>query len=100
MVDQLVENLTCRRKTIRWIVNVWMYMLEIAAHDAFILYRLKYPDGICDKLRERQDILEAMCTDLIMPNIRRREKKGFVGIKFSLRNSFENVGVKLTQQIG
>ena len=42
VLDQLIEASTCRRKTLRWTMNVLFFMLDVAAYNAYALYSLKH----------------------------------------------------------
>jgi hypothetical protein len=37
-LDHLIENFTCRRRTNRWTVNCFFYMLDVAACNSFFLF--------------------------------------------------------------
>jgi hypothetical protein len=42
-LDKMVEKFTCRRRTQKWTINIFFYMLDIAARNAYALYNIKNP---------------------------------------------------------
>ena len=70
-VDHLVENFSCRRKTKRWTFNVLLYLLDIAAHNAFCLYKMRQVNQTSNG-KERRLALEKLATSLIKPLIQSR----------------------------
>ncbi len=64
--DQKIEKFTCRRKSNRWPLNVFMFMLDVAAINAAVLYNLKHPDLTNTRLRRR--MLEELSCYLIQPS--------------------------------
>ena len=39
--DKLIEHNTVRRKVNKWPLNMFMYMIDVAVHNAFILFQIK-----------------------------------------------------------
>ena len=39
--DKLNEHNTVRRKVNKWPTNMFMYMIDVAVHNAFILFQIK-----------------------------------------------------------
>jgi hypothetical protein len=64
-LDQKIEKYTCRRKTLRWTFNVFMYMLDVAAINSTVLYSLKNPELSHNRFRRVQ--LGELAVSLIKP---------------------------------
>ena len=41
--DQIIEHSSCRRRTNRWTFNAVWYMIDVADHKAFLLFKFKNP---------------------------------------------------------
>ena len=65
--DHCIAINSCRRKTNRWPSNVFMFMIDAAAQNAFALYKLQNNIAI-DFLRTRKIQLEKLGLDLINHN--------------------------------
>ena len=92
--DHLIENFSCRRKTNRWTFNVLQYLLDVAAHNAFCLYKTKCPEITeTNKCRQRRLSLEKLATDLIKPLITERvmirSENNFSGVSLSIMESIK-----------
>ena len=61
-LDHLLESYTCRRKTNKWTTNAFFYILDVAAYNAFVLYRIKHPECLVKhgKNRCRRRLLEQL----------------------------------------
>ena len=90
-VDHLVENFSCRRKTNRWTFNVMLYLLDIAAHNAFCLFKILNPDQT-SRGKDRRLALEKLATSLIKPLIESR-------VRLSSVNNFSGMHSPLIESI-
>ena len=102
-LDRLVESYTVRRKTNKWTVNVFMYMLDVAAYNAYVLYCDKNP-AITDKKnsRQRKELLEKLALELLEEQIIQRfngfKNKNFVGIRREIIDCIQRTGICETDQ--
>ena len=54
LVDQMIQTYTCKRQTRRWPLILFYNMLDIAAPNAYTVFRQVYPDylsGHCSRRR-------------------------------------------------
>jgi hypothetical protein len=58
MFNKLVKSRTCRRKTRRWPLRVFYFILDAAAYNAYILYRHR-------KSTTQVDFLKQLCIILV-----------------------------------
>lgn len=99
-LDKLTEQFTCRRKTNRWTYNVFMYILDVAAYNSFVLFKIKNPAiQQINVQRQRKDSLEKLSTNLILDYVKERIEKlslnNFIGVQNSLFESFKRIGVTI-----
>ena len=92
--DHLIENFSCRRKTKRWTFNVMQYLLDVAAHNAFCLYKTKNPIVFeKNKCKQRRLYLEKLALSLVIPLINERVELGsennFRGISIPVQESMK-----------
>ena len=88
--------------TKRWPFNVLMYLIDIAAFNAFTLHRMKCPEVYKKQInRERLNSLEMLCKELLDPEIKFRSEKfsktNGKGCNFSLQESFRIAGHELSK---
>ena len=90
-LDKLLATYTCKRKTNRWPLNCFFYIVDCAAYNAFVLKNIKYTQ---DKnlIRERRFSLESLAFELIKPFIELRK------IKLA-QNNFKHVNSRLIDSI-
>lgn len=69
--DQLVKYFTTRRTSNRWPMRLFFWALDIAAMQAFIVYRLANPDVAKDK-NYRRKFMNALWEDLMRPQKAKR----------------------------
>jgi hypothetical protein len=73
-LDHIIEHFTCRRKTNRWPVNCFYYMLDVSAYNSFVLYKNK--NNVTEnESRQRRFFLENLSISLIKPIIEDRAKR-------------------------
>ena len=86
--------------TKRWPFNVLMYLIDIAAFNAFTLHRMKCPEVYKKQInRERLNSLEMLCKELLDPEIKLRSEKFSLngkGCNLSLQESFKLAGHALS----
>ena len=77
-----------------------MYLIDIAAFNAFIVHRIKYPSEYKNQLkRERLNSLDNLCQELLDPSIKIRSEKFSLrrnGCQKSLQESFKLAGHALS----
>ena len=67
-VDNLISTFTCRRKSNRWTMNCFFYILDVAASNAFILFALN----------------KNIKNETLFHDVQRQRKKGFEDLALSL----------------
>ena len=102
-MDHTIEESSCRRMTNRWTVNSFMYILDVAAYNSFVLHRLRNPDLYQkDFNRQRRYNLESLAVQLIKLGIKSRIDKcslnNFSGIRASILNAFIKTGESINKQ--
>lgn len=94
----MIEKYTIRRKTNRWTFNVFMYMLDVAAYNAYVLSKIK-SNSSPDEHRERPKSLFVLGQALVWHQMVRRSsflaEKSFSGVQTSIRESFIRCGINL-----
>ena len=77
-----------------------MYLIDIAAFNAFIVHRIKYPSEYKNQLkRERLNSLDNLCQELLDPSKKIRSEKFSLrrnGCQKSLQESFKLAGHALS----
>ncbi|CAI5671651.1 unnamed protein product [Oreochromis niloticus] len=68
-LDKVVSTYSCRRKTCRWPVALFHNMVDVAAYNAFVLWREIHPDWMAGKLNRRRLFLEQLGKALARPMI-------------------------------
>ncbi len=101
--DQKCEKNTCRRKTNRWTVNVFYFILDAAALNAFILFELKNRNALNMndnrlRLRKLKDLAISLITSNINQRIRNASVNNFSGWDIYLINTFEKLGFEIKKQ--
>ncbi|XP_039468119.1 piggyBac transposable element-derived protein 4-like [Oreochromis aureus] len=71
-LDKVVSTYSCRRKTCRWPVALFHNMVDVAAYNAFVLWREIHPDWMAGKLNKRRLFLERLGKALAHPMIEAR----------------------------
>ncbi|KAK9304183.1 hypothetical protein QLX08_004346 [Tetragonisca angustula] len=75
-LDDSIREYSCRQRTRRWPLSLFMHFIDIAAYNAFILYQIKYPTWKSNntfKMR-RKIFLEQLGKRLCEKNIDRRAR--------------------------
>lgn len=95
-LDMMLGNYSCKRKNLRWTMVLFMFMLDVAAYNSFVLYKHRYGDI------KRRHSLEKLAIDLMMPFIKIRIQKitenNFRGISRDIQDSFERIGVEMKKE--
>ena len=91
-LDQMLENLSCRRRTNRWTFNLFMYMLDAAAYNAYVLWSLRH---LQQHQSNRADSIDVLARFLALPNITRRAQVLPLSISCPLKESFSRMGVPI-----
>ena len=59
---------TCRRKTNRWTLNTFFYILDVIAYNGYVMFKIKFPQNfIKDSKRKRIGWLINLAHSLIKP---------------------------------
>uniref|UniRef100_A0A669CW59 PiggyBac transposable element-derived protein domain-containing protein n=1 Tax=Oreochromis niloticus TaxID=8128 RepID=A0A669CW59_ORENI len=78
-LDKVVGTYSCRRKTSRWPVALFHNMVDVAAYNAFVLWREIHPDWMSGKLNKRRLFLERLGKALVLPTLEARRRRGTRG---------------------
>jgi len=98
-VDHLIESFSCRRETNRWTFNILMYLLDVAAHNAVCLFKIK--KNLTNDKRLRRTELQSLAINLMKPYIEYRAEYysiNNVGIKSSLIECFKRCGFTIKKE--
>ena len=103
-LDHLLEIYSCRRKTNRWTLNTFFYMIDCLSYNSYCLYKLKNKESFqTDSKRKRGQHLLELAHGLIKPCIDARVEKlsktNFNGIKSDLVSSFKIAGAYLSSKL-
>ncbi|KAL3970568.1 tumor necrosis factor alpha-induced protein 2 [Sarotherodon galilaeus] len=69
-LDKVAGTYSCRRKTRRWPVALFHNMVDVAAYNAFVVWREARPGWMAGKLNRQQLFLEHLGKALALPAIR------------------------------
>ncbi|XP_076657886.1 uncharacterized protein LOC143361997 [Halictus rubicundus] len=72
--DKLVREYSCARRTKRWPYRLFMNIIDIAAHNSFILYNLKHSDWLKGHQGRRRMFLMQLGQQLAQKNMESRAK--------------------------
>ena len=72
-VDQMVGTYTCRRQTRRWPLKLFFNLLDVAALNAYTVYRQVHPDQQSNG-GSRRRFLTDLANSLILPDMKTRQK--------------------------
>ena len=70
--DAMTRHYSCVRQTRRWPMRIFMELLDIAALNAFILWRAKHPTWKESCRSRRRIFIEELSIELVQPNIQFR----------------------------
>ena len=73
LVDQMVGTYTCRRQTRRWPLKLFFNLLDIAALNAYTVFKQVYPDQQGTE-RSRRRFITDLAESLILPHMKTRQK--------------------------
>ena len=91
-LDQMLEKFSCRRRTNRWTFNLFMYMLDVAAYNAFVLWSLTHQQ---QHQSNRADSIDVLSRFLVLPNLTRRAQVLPMNISYALKENFRRMGVPI-----
>ena len=75
-LDQRIERFTCRRRTPRWTLNLFFYLLDVGAANSVVMTGLANPSILAsDPHRFRRKQLEKLSMELTKPCIETRMTK-------------------------
>lgn len=95
-LDQMLIDLTCKRGTCKWTMVIFMFMLDAAEYNAYVLCKQRKKD------LNRRKSLEKLALNLIRPFIEIRAQKivenDYRGISTDIQKSIRKVGVELPKK--
>ena len=98
-LDKLVRSYSVRRKTMRWTFNCFMYLLDIASYNAFVLHSHKHPTDTSSGNRRRRRFLEDLSQKLTQPCMEERVRKfqmsQFRGVPQNVITAIESCGMHI-----
>ena len=72
-LDQIVKNYSCRRSSSRWPLQIFYWIMDVAAYNASVCYMKENP-GIFQGSQKRRKFLLQLSEELVLPQIRRRSQ--------------------------
>lgn len=72
LADQMVGTYSCKRKTNRWPVALFSYMLDTSALNAYVVYTSIFPEWNENKSYKRRIYLKELAFELIKPQLLHR----------------------------
>ncbi|XDV25949.1 hypothetical protein PO909_029773 [Leuciscus waleckii] len=72
-LDKIVATYTCARKTARWPMAIFFYILDVSAYNSFVLWREINPTWGQLKSYKRRLFLEELGKALVYPFMKRRQ---------------------------
>ncbi len=97
-VDHLIENYTYRRKSNRWTFNVFLYVIDVAAHNAYCLFKIKNNSKVANEKRQRRMQLESLTLSLIDDQIKKRAddlSRAHNGTQLTIIQSIRRIGYEV-----
>ncbi|XP_069612129.1 piggyBac transposable element-derived protein 4-like isoform X3 [Ranitomeya imitator] len=73
-LDQLVGTYTCKRKTNRWPMILFYYLIDVSAYNAFVLWREINPKWQEKKLHKQRLFIEELGKSLTNPYVKTRPR--------------------------
>ena len=73
LVEQMVGTYICRRQTRRWPLKLFFNLLDVAALNAYTIYRQVYPDQQ-STVGSRRRFLTDLADSLILPHMNTKKK--------------------------
>ncbi len=90
-LDKIICTYTVKRKTFRWPLNCFFYMIDVSAYNSFVLFNLKFKKEK-NLTRQRGKSLEILANQLIVPYVELRKQK-------IAQNNFKHVKSGLIESI-
>ena len=76
-LDQVVKNYSCRRSSSRWPLQIFYWIMDVAAYNASVCYMEENPTIFQGSQRRRKFLLQ-LSEELVLPQIKRRsQSEGF-----------------------
>jgi hypothetical protein len=102
--DKIISSFSSKRRTNRWPINSFCFLIDSAAYNAFVLYSLKLPARVAtDSKRQRRESIQVIALGLILPYVRIRNlefaSKNYSHVKNSVLDSIEKVGVRVFKRV-
>ena len=72
-LDQVVKNYSCRRSSSRWPLQIFYWILDVAAYNASVCYMQENPT-IFQGSQKRRKFLLQLSEELVLPQIKRRSQ--------------------------
>lgn len=97
-VDKMIASYTCGRKTNKWTLKVFMYMIDVAANNSFSFY--KY---LIDKMSrsQRRKSIKSLAYSLMTPFIEERVKtfqtKNYKHVESNILLCIKKTGIEISK---
>uniref|UniRef100_A0A8C4PWH1 PiggyBac transposable element-derived protein domain-containing protein n=1 Tax=Eptatretus burgeri TaxID=7764 RepID=A0A8C4PWH1_EPTBU len=72
VMDQMVRTYSCKRQTRRWPMVMWYNVLDVAALNAFVLYKSQRPEFMQCVTYKRRSFLKELAQELVTPHMQSR----------------------------
>lgn len=72
--DKLTKEYSCVRRTQRWPFRLFLEVLDMATLNAFLLFKLKFPEWERTNRSSRRIFIEELTIELATPNVKRRQE--------------------------
>lgn len=95
-MDQKVRHFSCYRATRRWPMVLFYNIIDIAAHNAFVLFKLRMISSE-HNLKKRYDFLQQLGEELIRPMMLQRAAEPN-GLKTSTISALNDFGIRVEQR--
>ena len=69
--DHMTREYSCVRARIRWPLRIFMEIIDMAALNAYIIFRTRYPDA-SRKRSYRRVFLQTLAQEIALPNVQMR----------------------------
>ena len=96
VIDQCVHNYTCSRQTRRWPNKIFFNIIDIAALNSFLIWKLEHPEWNSRKNFKRRLYLIELSKDLMQPQMLARSQ--YKGLHTRVRSVMITCGLPQQNQ--
>ena len=97
-LDQLVYSYMSKRKSRRWPLCFFHYLLDVAGVAAFVLWTFKHSNRKAGKSHKGRLFLQKLTDQLVENKIQRRITRG--RLSQAAKRALQQIGYSLTQEVG